>query len=84
MCGPPRLPRIVCWSGLATGSWAQGPQRPRNPTPPPARYLFLEDPETGDVLMPLIYMKALLEANYSRKLASLKHRVVNGAWGRGC
>lgn len=34
--------------------------------------------------MPLIYMKALLEANYSRKLASLKHRVVNGAWGRGC
>ncbi|RMZ56146.1 hypothetical protein APUTEX25_004570 [Auxenochlorella protothecoides] len=40
------------------------------------RYLLLEDPETGDVLMPLIYMKALLEANYSRKLASLKHRVV--------
>lgn len=26
--------------------------------------------------MPLIYMKAILEANYSRKLASLKHRVV--------
>eukprot|EP00890_Picochlorum_soloecismus_P002993 jgi/Picsp_1/3695/NSC_06532-R1_hypothetical protein CHLNCDRAFT_49352 [Chlorella variabilis] len=41
-----------------------------------SKYLLLEDSETGDVLMPLIYMKAILEANYSRKLASLKHRVV--------
>lgn len=40
------------------------------------RYLLLEDQETGDVLMPLIYMKSVLEANYSRKLASLKHRIV--------
>ena len=44
---------------------------------PTERYLLLEDPETGDVLMPLIYMKHVLEANYSRKLASLKHRLVN-------
>jgi hypothetical protein len=40
------------------------------------RYLLLEDHETGDVLMPLIYMKPVLEANYSRKLASLKNRKV--------
>lgn len=57
-----------CHTSLATGS---------------DRYLLLEDPETGDVLMPLIYMKALLEANYSRKLASLKHRVVTCEQG-GC
>ena len=44
---------------------------------PTERYLLLEDPETGDILMPLIYMKHVLEANYSRKLASLKHRIVN-------
>lgn len=43
---------------------------------PRERYLLLEDPETGDVLMPLIYMKHILEANYSRKLASLKNRLV--------
>ena len=54
------------------------------------RYLLLEDPDTGDVLMPLIYMKAVLEANYSRKLASLKNRLVTGregvswlGWGSG-
>ena len=41
------------------------------------RYLLLEDPETNDVLMPLIYMKHILEANYSRKLSSLKHRLVS-------
>ena len=40
------------------------------------RYLLLEDGETGDVLLPLVYMKAVFEANYSRKLASLKHRLV--------
>lgn len=40
------------------------------------RYLLLEDAETGDMLMPLIYMKAVFEANYSRKLSSLKHRLV--------
>ncbi len=40
------------------------------------RYLLLEDPETGDVLLPLIYMKKVLDANYSRKLASLKNRLV--------
>ena len=43
---------------------------------PELKYLLLEDPETGDVLLPLIYMKPILEANYSRKLASLKHRSV--------
>lgn len=61
------------------------------------RYLMLEDVDTGDVLLPLIYMKVLafsprnwisrsgisflafqsmFEANYSRKLSSLKHRIV--------
>ena len=40
------------------------------------RYLLLEDAETGDMLMPLIYMKAVFEANYSRKLSSLKHRLI--------
>ncbi|KAK3273161.1 hypothetical protein CYMTET_18587 [Cymbomonas tetramitiformis] len=40
------------------------------------RYLLIEDEETGDVLMPLVYMKNIFEANYSRKLSSLKHRVV--------
>jgi len=34
------------------------------------------DNETGDVLMPLFYMKSVFEANYSRKLSSLKHRRV--------
>ncbi|CAL8465868.1 g5404 [Coccomyxa elongata] len=43
---------------------------------PDERYLLLEDAETGDMLMPLIYMKAVFEANYSRKLSSLKHRLV--------
>jgi hypothetical protein len=37
---------------------------------------LLEDAETGDILMPLIYMKAVFEANYSRKLSSLKNRLV--------
>lgn len=41
-----------------------------------ARYLLLVDNETGDVLMPLFYMKSVFEANYSRKLSSLKHRKV--------
>jgi hypothetical protein len=40
------------------------------------RYLLLEDTETGDILMPLIYMKHVLVANYSRKLAALKNRIV--------
>ncbi len=40
------------------------------------RFLLLEDRETGDVLMPLIYMKPIFEANYSRKLSSLKNRLV--------
>ncbi|PSC76100.1 E3 ubiquitin-ligase ARI4 [Micractinium conductrix] len=40
------------------------------------KYLLLEDPETGDVLMPLIYLKAIFQANYSRKLAAMKHRQV--------
>eukprot|EP00897_Mesotaenium_endlicherianum_P002096 jgi/Mesen1/1914/ME000143S00966 len=40
------------------------------------KYLLLEDKETGDVLLPLIYMKSVFEANYSRKLSSLKHRLV--------
>jgi hypothetical protein len=43
---------------------------------PESKYLLLEDSDTGDILMPLIYMKGILEANYSRKLASLKHRMV--------
>ena len=40
------------------------------------RYLLLEDADTGDMLMPLIYMKPVFETNYSRKLSSLKHRLV--------
>eukprot|EP00850_Spirogloea_muscicola_P008850 SM000048S16562 [mRNA] locus=s48:418303:421271:- [translate_table: standard] len=40
------------------------------------KYLLLEDEETGDVLLPLIYMKSVFEANYSRKLSSLKHRLI--------
>ena len=40
------------------------------------RYLLLEDGETGDMLMPLIYMKPVFEVNYSRKLSSLKNRLV--------
>ena len=40
------------------------------------RYLLLEDEETGDMLMPLIYMKPVFEVNYSRKLSSLKNRLV--------
>lgn len=45
---------------------------------PPAnnKFLLLEDTDTGDILIPLIYMKSILVANYSRKLASLKHREV--------
>ncbi|CAI7811656.1 unnamed protein product, partial [Closterium sp. NIES-54] len=43
---------------------------------PTERYLLLEDQETGDVLMPLIHMRKMFEANYSRKLSSLKHRLV--------
>ncbi|KAK9826507.1 hypothetical protein WJX81_008223 [Elliptochloris bilobata] len=40
------------------------------------KYLLLVDNETGDVLMPLFYMKSVFEANYSRKLSTLKHRKV--------
>lgn len=40
------------------------------------KYLLIEDKETGDILIPLIYMKSILEANYSRKLAALKNREV--------
>lgn len=40
------------------------------------RYVMVEDLETGDVLIPLLYMKQVFVANYSRKLASLKHRIV--------
>lgn len=42
----------------------------------PDRFLLLEDTDTGDVLMPLVYMKGILDSNYSRKLASIKHRSV--------
>jgi hypothetical protein len=28
------------------------------------KYLLLEDEETGDVLIPLVYMKSIFEANY--------------------
>lgn len=45
------------------------------------RCLLLEDSETGDILMPLFYMRAIFEANYSRKLASLKHRRVTAPRG---
>eukprot|EP00204_Picochlorum_oklahomense_P000599 CAMPEP_0118800452 /NCGR_PEP_ID=MMETSP1161-20130426/2345_1 /TAXON_ID=249345 /ORGANISM="Picochlorum oklahomensis, Strain CCMP2329" /LENGTH=434 /DNA_ID=CAMNT_0006728279 /DNA_START=129 /DNA_END=1433 /DNA_ORIENTATION=- len=45
-------------------------------SPKSDKFLVLEDTDTGDVLMPLIYMKSILVANYSRKLASLKHREV--------
>eukprot|EP00850_Spirogloea_muscicola_P002382 SM000009S23511 [mRNA] locus=s9:416372:418590:+ [translate_table: standard] len=38
--------------------------------------MLLEDRDTGDVLMPLVYMKSVFAANYSRKLSSLKHRLV--------
>ena len=47
----------------------------------PRRCLLLEDSETGDILMPLFYMRAIFEANYSRKLASLKHRRVTAPRG---
>ncbi len=40
------------------------------------RYLLLEDDETGEVLIPLIYMKSVLGSHYSRKLSSLKYRLV--------
>ena len=40
------------------------------------RFLLLEDTETGDILLPLLYMRSILENNYSRKLASLKYREV--------
>lgn len=40
------------------------------------RYLLLEDADTGDMMMPLVYMKNVFQANYSRKLSSLKHRLV--------
>ncbi len=56
------------------------------PLPPPGslsparararRYLLIEDQETGDVVMPLISLKPVFEANYSRKLSGLKHRLV--------
>jgi hypothetical protein len=81
-------------SALTTASLARFPRRlPPSVSPPSPphqphlrtphllstrRFLLLEDPETGDVLMPLIYMKPILEANYSRKLAALKHRQVAG------
>lgn len=61
-----------------------GPSCPPPGCPPIAlsprcrRYLLLEDDETGDVLLPLIYMKAFFEVNYSRKLSSLRHRTVCG------
>lgn len=40
------------------------------------RYLLIEDLETGDVVMPLIHLKPIFEANYSRKLSSIKNRLV--------
>ena len=58
-------------------SYAGTPSRSRyKPAVQWYRYLLLEDAETGDMLMPLIYMKAVFEANYSRKLSSLKNRLV--------
>jgi hypothetical protein len=51
--------------------WLQAPG-----AEPEDRFLLLEDPETGDVLMPLMYMKNILGSNYSRKLSALKHRLV--------
>mmetsp|Transcript_14207 Transcript_14207/g.48975 ORF Transcript_14207/g.48975 Transcript_14207/m.48975 type:complete len:562 (-) Transcript_14207:193-1878(-) len=40
------------------------------------RYLLLEDMDTGDILIPLIYMKLLYEVNYSRKLSCIKYRII--------
>lgn len=41
------------------------------------RYLLLQDLDTGDVLMPLLYLKKLFVSNYSRKLSNPKHRLVH-------
>ena len=40
------------------------------------RYLLLEDTDTGDVLMPLMYMKQVFKVNYSRKISNLHNRLV--------
>ena len=52
-------------------------QKPATDTCCWSRYLLLEDADTGDVLMPLTYLRAFFDANYSRKLSSLKHRIVS-------
>lgn len=41
------------------------------------KYLLLQDLDTGDVLMPLLYLKKLFVSNYSRKLSNPKHRLVH-------
>ena len=56
------------------------------------RHLLIEDLETGDVMLPLIDLKAVFHANYSRKVSSLKNRLVTAPAGsellaarpRGC
>lgn len=40
------------------------------------RHLLIEDLETGDVMMPLIDLKPVFHANYSRKVSALKNRLV--------
>ena len=67
--------------------WLEGPPRESIENPVPlstsscplansTRFLLLEDTDTGDILLPLIYLRSILEANYSRKLAALKYREV--------
>jgi hypothetical protein len=83
----PPLPPMSAARGPALGSPGSNPAGIRLNTArplwlevpggaPAPRFLLLEDPETGDVLLPLVAMKAVLESNYSRKLAALKNRVV--------
>ncbi|KAK9838539.1 hypothetical protein WJX81_006074 [Elliptochloris bilobata] len=40
------------------------------------RQLLIEDLETGDVLMPLVDLKPVFQANYSRKVSALRNRLV--------
>jgi len=69
--------------------WLEGPAPEPAPAAEPApapkstcplanstRFLLLEDTDTGDILLPLLYMRSILESNYSRKLATLKYREV--------
>ena len=66
---------------MSCNDWGTRARRPRLRARCARRHLLIEDLETGDVMMPLIDLKPVFHANYSRKVSALKNRQVDAPPG---